>query len=150
MNNNFQKRKLKTEVTSNTKKPKLTKETKEEKPSTSIEEHSPLWEDYQLLAEQQDIDVNVSQNIIDLFKNECTIPFIARYRKAETKNMDPERLRDVKECYENIQGLKTKIRTVLKNVAKLDALDDRLKKKILSSRTLEELEHIVRISCYFC
>lgn len=131
------------------------KTTSEDEPSTSkkvkkLEEDSsevePEWRDYELLAEQKQLDFTISENIIKLFSKGNTIPFIARYRRSDTGNMDPEDLRDVKECYEEICDLKSKINTVVQTVNKMGQLNPKLRKSIVSVRSAEELELIVSIS----
>lgn len=52
------------------------------------------------MAQEQQIDLRVAQNIISLLDQENTIPFIARYRKELTGGMPPEKLRDVKDSYD--------------------------------------------------
>lgn len=52
------------------------------------------------MAQEQQIDLRVTQNIISLLDQENTIPFIARYRKELTGGMPPEKLRDVKDSYD--------------------------------------------------
>lgn len=48
------------------------------------------WTEPQLLAEIQNLDFQTSQNIIKLFKNDNTIPFICRYRKELIGDMTPD------------------------------------------------------------
>jgi uncharacterized protein len=52
------------------------------------------------VAQEQQIDLRIAQNIISLLDQENTIPFIARYRKELTGGMPPEKLRDVKDSYD--------------------------------------------------
>lgn len=52
------------------------------------------------MAQEQQIDLRIAQNIISLLDQENTIPFIARYRKELTGGMPPEKLRDVKDSYD--------------------------------------------------
>lgn len=78
-----------------------------------------------------------------MFANGNTIPFIARYRRDQTENMPPERLREAKDTFEDICQLRQKMRTVLKTVTKLGVLDSHLKKAVKSAKSLEELEIIV-------
>ena len=60
------------------------------------------WRDHEILAEQEGLDNWVAQNLVKLFDAENTIPFIARYRKEMTGNMEPEQLRHAKETFEEI------------------------------------------------
>lgn len=51
---------------------------------------STHWTDEQLLAELQHIDREASANIIQLFKDDNTIPFICRYRRELIGNLSPD------------------------------------------------------------
>lgn len=103
------------------------------------------WNDYELLAQQQDIKPNISRNLIKLFQDGNTIPFLARYRRDRTENMTPEKLREVKDTFDEICHLKQKMQTVIKKIAKSGALDSQLEKTIKCAKSLEELEIIVSI-----
>jgi len=46
---------------------------------------------------------SIAQNLINLFDNENTIPFIARYRRGLTNNMEAEQLRVVRDAYEELK-----------------------------------------------
>lgn len=96
-----------------------------------------------MLAENLSLQTHIAKNVINLFESGNEIPFIARYRKNETEYMSPEQLRDAKECYEDIKGLKQKMQNVLKALNKAKVLSDFLKHKITSCRDVEEIEHLV-------
>lgn len=115
------------------------------KPSSSKHEiinYNPYWHDYELLVGTQSINDAVAKRLIKLFDEENTIPFIARYRKDQTGNLTAEQLRDIKDEYDNIKLLKTKIRITLNNIKKQGQLDSKLRKIILGVHSVEELEHI--------
>ena len=105
----------------------------------------PQWTEYELLAEQYSLQLNVAKNVIELFEEGNTIPFIARYRRNATNNMTAEELRATKETYEEILTLKNKMTTVIKNLEKSAALTEQLKRAVTCSRTIEELEYVVSI-----
>lgn len=48
------------------------------------------WTDEQLLAEIQHIDYTTSANIIRLFNNDNTIPFVCRYRRELIGDLNPD------------------------------------------------------------
>ncbi|XP_063921739.1 S1 RNA-binding domain-containing protein 1 [Zophobas morio] len=102
----------------------------------------PQWTEYELLAEQYSLQLNVAKNVIELFEEGNTIPFIARYRRNATNNMTAEELRATKETYEEILTLKNKMTTVIKNLEKSAALTEQLKRAVTCSRTIEELEYV--------
>lgn len=89
----------------------------------------------------------MANNIIKLFKDGNTIPFIARYRKNVTNNITPKELRIAKETCEEISSLKSKIGLVLKNLKNSNLLSEELKYNLTAARTIEELEYVVCVSC---
>ncbi|XP_050310798.1 uncharacterized protein YdcI [Anthonomus grandis grandis] len=108
----------------------------------SMQDIQPAWDDAELLAEKSMIDEEVARNLIKLWEEGNTIPFIARYRKHVIGTMGPEELRTTKETFDEICTLKKKMCTVIKAVAQTKKLDNKLQKNICAVRTLEELEHI--------
>lgn len=55
-----------------------------------------------MLSERTSTEGWVCANLIQLFKEENTIPFIARYRKELTNNMDADTLREVQQTLEEL------------------------------------------------
>lgn len=100
------------------------------------------WSDFELLAEFQNIERHYAFNIVKMLKEGSTIPFMTRYRKCETGNMDAEQLREAKENFDKIIKLKEKQQTVIKSIEKLAKLTPDLEKNILSSKSFEEIEHL--------
>ena len=81
-------------------------------------------------------------NTISLLNEDCTIPFIARYRKEMTGNLDEVEIGEIvkyKELFENLEKRKT---TILKALEEQNELTPELGEKVKSaidSITLEEL-----------
>ncbi|XP_044269580.1 S1 RNA-binding domain-containing protein 1 isoform X2 [Tribolium madens] len=114
--------------------------TSAKKPKTvSLE---PQWSDYELLAEQLDLGLEVAKNIVKLFEEGNTVPFIARYRRDVTNNLEAEQLRAVKDTCDEITALRGKIGTVLRQLDKSEVLTEELRRSIVNSRSIEELEYI--------
>lgn len=107
--------------------------------------YEPQWSTHELLAEQLNLDLNVSKNLIELFDDGNTVPFIARYRRDVTDNLEAEQLRLAKETCDEINALKSKIATALKKLEKLNVLNEQVKQSVVNSRSFEELEYVV---CY--
>lgn len=56
-----------------------------------VSQHSTnTWTDVELLSELQNIDLRRSSNIIKLFEDDNTIPFICRYRKDMIGNIEAD------------------------------------------------------------
>lgn len=63
------------------------------------------WDLTSELSEQVECERTVIANVIRLFDQDNTIPFIARYRQDQTKSMEPEKLREVKEKLEELRSV---------------------------------------------
>ncbi|XP_044735468.1 S1 RNA-binding domain-containing protein 1 isoform X3 [Chrysoperla carnea] len=100
------------------------------------------WTEEQWLAESNQISVPVARNIIKLFENDNSLPFIARYRRDLTNNMTPEDLRAVKESYEILINVEKKADNVLKSLKTQGMLENRIKYAVLNARTIDEIDHI--------
>jgi len=96
----------------------------------------------QLLATELDLRLNQVQNALLLFAEGATIPFIARYRKERTDEMNEVQLRDVADRYTYLQELEERKAAILKAIAEQGKLTDELKAKIefcLQKMELEDL-----------
>ncbi|BAI80119.1 transcription accessory protein [Deferribacter desulfuricans SSM1] len=81
-------------------------------------------------------------NLIALYKEGNTVPFIARYRKEKTGGMDENVIREIIERYEYLVKLEERKSEVIKLIAEKNKLTDVLKQKILNSTTLKEVEDL--------
>lgn len=58
---------------------------------------------FQVLSERTDIELWVCANIIRLFNDDNTIPFIIRYRRELINNLDADSLREVQQTLEELR-----------------------------------------------
>ncbi|TVQ19167.1 MAG: RNA-binding transcriptional accessory protein, partial [Spirochaetaceae bacterium] len=72
----------------------------------------------------------------------ATIPFIARYRKEQTGEMDEVVLRAVHDALARFAALDARRTAVLKSLAERDLLTDDLRQQIATAPTLAELEDV--------
>ena len=82
------------------------------------------------------------ENTIQLLNEDCTIPFISRYRKERTGNLDEVQIEDIvkyKTLFEDLVKRKT---TILKALEEQKVLTDELKSKIGATTDLTTLEDI--------
>ncbi|GLG93191.1 S1 RNA-binding domain-containing protein 1 [Gryllus bimaculatus] len=100
------------------------------------------WRVEHVIADKLNLPPPIIKNVVRLFENENTIPFIARYRKEQTGNMEPEMLRRVKDNYERLLSVKQKIDTVAKSITKLNKMTPSILAALQSSQTMNEIEHI--------
>jgi protein Tex len=95
-----------------------------------------------LIAQLVGIKEIQSENTILLLAEGATVPFIARYRKERTGNLDEVQIESVKEAKEKMEELLKRKETILKTIQELDLLTVDLKKRIEDCFDPTELEDI--------
>jgi uncharacterized protein len=79
---------------------------------------------------------------VDLLLEDATVPFIARYRKEVTGNLDEEQIRQVAERYKYYQELEQRRATILSTIATQGKLTDDLRQRIGACFDRAELEDL--------
>ncbi|PHN99780.1 RNA-binding transcriptional accessory protein, partial [Rhodobacteraceae bacterium 4F10] len=82
------------------------------------------------------------QNTIELLNEDCTVPFIARYRKEKTGKLDEVEIGQIVQLKEQFEALEKRKAAILKAIEEQDALTDELKAKIEKTKDLTTLEDI--------
>lgn len=94
------------------------------------------------------IDLNVSvkqvESTLNLLSEGNTIPFIARYRKEVTGNLDEEQIRKISDVYEYQVNLLKRKEDVIRLIDEKGLLTDELKTNIMKCSKLVEIEDIYR------
>jgi protein Tex len=95
-----------------------------------------------IIAAEAGLDTRQVQNVVDLIADTNTIPFIARYRKEKTGNLDEVQLRLVRDRWEYLTELESRKETVLKSIAEQGALTDEIQAKIREALTKQAVEDL--------
>ncbi|MGC1204734.1 MAG: Tex family protein [Flavobacteriaceae bacterium] len=82
------------------------------------------------------------KNTIELLNEDCTIPFISRYRKERTGNLDEVQIGDIVKYKEQFEALEKRKIAILKALEEQDVLTSELKQKIESTQDLTALEDL--------
>ncbi len=80
--------------------------------------------------------------VIELLDDGGTVPFIARYRKEATGNLDEVQIRDIEEKLAYFRELVERRATILTSIAEQGKLTDELKTKIEATLDKSELEDL--------
>ncbi|MHC5597426.1 MAG: Tex family protein [Nostoc sp.] len=96
----------------------------------------------QLLATEINLKPHQVQNALELLAEGATIPFIARYRKERTDEMNEVQLRELAERYTYLTELEERKSVILSAIAQQGKLTDELKAKISSCLQKTELEDL--------
>mgnify|MGYP004458895143 FL=1 len=100
------------------------------------------------IVKQIGIELNLDEkkiiNVLSLLEEGNTIPFIARYRKEATGNMDEDNIKRINEYYEYQVNLLKRKEDVIRLIDEKGLMTDELKEKILGASKLVEVEDLYR------
>ena len=96
------------------------------------------------LVEELGLEQRKTEAAVKLIDEGNTIPFIARYRKEATGNLDDAELRKLFDRLTYLRNLNERIETILKSIEEQGKLTDELKNQIENVKTLAELEDLYR------
>ncbi|WP_299106020.1 Tex family protein [uncultured Winogradskyella sp.] len=82
------------------------------------------------------------KNTVELLNEDCTIPFISRYRKEATGNLDETQIEDIVKYKEQFETLEKRKKAILKALEEQCVLTDDLKQKIEKTQDLITLEDL--------
>lgn len=85
-----------------------------------------------------------SEVVLKLLEEGNTIPFIARYRKEATGNLDEDKIKQINEIYTYQVNLLKRKEDVIRLIDEKGLMTDELKEKILSATKLVEVEDLYR------
>lgn len=100
------------------------------------------WTDVDYISEINNVDKRITENVVKLFKEDNTIPFIARYRKNMTGSMESDKLRALLDSFEQVKVIKQRAATIIKSIDKLGKWSPEIHSAITSTKSLADLEHI--------
>ncbi|GJQ61256.1 MAG: RNA-binding transcriptional accessory protein [Melioribacteraceae bacterium] len=96
----------------------------------------------EVIAQELSIQPKQVKTVIDLFDDDATIPFIARYRKEHTGGLDEDALRIIEERLNYLTLLEDRKVTVLNSIEEQGKLTEELRDKIIAAMKLQEVEDL--------
>mgnify|MGYP001100773266 CR=1 FL=1 len=97
---------------------------------------------HQYIIQQTQISEKSIKNTLSLLSDDATIPFIARYRKEMTGNLDEIQIGEIVKFKELFEGLEKRKKAILKAVEEQDALTQELTSKINNTKDITTLEDL--------
>ncbi len=99
-----------------------------------------------VLAERIGRKLNINKGqvktVINLLDEGATIPFIARYRKEATGELDEVEILNIRNQLDSFQKFDSRVQAILKSMKEMDCLTSDLERKIRNAQTLSALEDI--------
>ena len=96
----------------------------------------------QLIASELNVGAHQVAATVALLDEGATVPFIARYRKEVTNNLDDTQLRDLEERLRYLRELEERRATILASIEEQGKLTDELRAAVEGAVTKQALEDI--------
>ena len=97
---------------------------------------------FELVAEDIKISTNQVEQTIKLYDEGSTIPFISRYRKEVTGNLDEEQIRDIVDKVTYFRNLEKRKEEVIRLIEEQGALTPELELAIKEAQVLQRVEDL--------
>ena len=94
----------------------------------------------QFIQNQLNTPVKGIENTVQLLSEDCTIPFISRYRKDQTGNLDEVQIEQIFKLNKQFEEIVKRKESILKTIEEQGQLSPELKLKIENSFDLQEIE----------
>lgn len=95
-----------------------------------------------IIAKKLNLNGHYVENTLQLLEEGCTIPFISRYRKERTGNMDEVQIAAISEANDKLKDIDKRKETVVKTITEQGKMTDELQKRIEDCWDANELEDI--------
>jgi uncharacterized protein len=82
--------------------------------------------------------------VLELIAEGATVPFIARYRKEKTGNLDEDQIRAIVDTQKKQENLFAAKQTAINGITELGKMTDELMANIVNAKTLKEVEEIYK------
>ena len=96
------------------------------------------------IALELNIRAEQVKSTLKMLEDGNTIPFIARYRKEVTGNLDEEQIRSISEVYEYQVNLLKRKEDVIRLIDEKGLLTDKIKTEVMNASKLVEVEDLYR------
>jgi uncharacterized protein len=96
----------------------------------------------EFIQKQLDISEKSINNTLQLLAEDCTIPFISRYRKDKTGNLDEVQIEQISKISKQFEEIIKRKESILKSIEEQDSLTPELRQRIEDSFDIQELEDL--------
>ncbi|WP_289060682.1 Tex family protein [uncultured Zobellia sp.] len=94
------------------------------------------------ISKQTQLPQKSIENTVELLNEDCTVPFISRYRKEKTGNLDEVEIGNIVQFKTQFEALEKRKTAILKAIEEQSGLTDELRHKIEQTDDLVSLEDL--------
>ena len=97
---------------------------------------------YKLISDNLGISQQIVEKVVAMLNDGATIPFISRYRKEATNNLDELAILDIQTQYNKFKEIVERKKYIIETLTKQEKLTDELLNQITSCWDSDTLEDI--------
>ena len=99
---------------------------------------------FEKISQELGFTQNQIQVVMELTQEWGTVPFIARYRKERTWDLDENHIRSIIELHTKLENIHAAKQTAVNGIVELGKMTPELMENILSAKTLKEVEELYK------
>ena len=95
-----------------------------------------------IISEALNVGVRQVEKTIELLESGATVPFVARYRKEVTGNLDEVRIAAIRDLLAKLKEIDRRRETILQSISEQGKLTPELEQQILNAQSMTDLEDL--------
>ncbi len=95
-----------------------------------------------VIAQQLNISTRQVQKTIELLEQGATVPFVARYRKEATGNLNEVQIAAIRDILLKLKEIDKRREAIMQSIEEQGKMNDELKAQLLNAMTMTELEDL--------
>ena len=95
-----------------------------------------------VIAQQLNIGTRQVQKTIELLEQGATVPFVARYRKEATGNLNEVQIAAIRDILLKLKEIDKRREAIMQSIEEQGKMNDELKAQLLNAMTMTELEDL--------
>ncbi|KAK3094188.1 hypothetical protein FSP39_025197 [Pinctada imbricata] len=103
---------------------------------------TPSWRLEEVISRRLEVHLRVVEAVVEMLDQGATIPFIARYRKERTRDLEVSKLREIQDQMEELRAVVQKMISIYNAICKVNKMSEGLGHTIRDCQTMVELEDV--------
>jgi hypothetical protein len=103
--------------------------------------------DISYIADIVKIEKSTVQKVLNLIEDDCTVPFISRYRRTHINNIDTDKVNKINSLYSEIKAARERAKEVEMALQKQNRISHTLKLALKRCKNVLEVEQFYKLCC---
>ena len=95
-----------------------------------------------IIATQLNLGTRQVEKTIELLEGGATVPFVARYRKEATGNLNEVQIAAIRDMLLKLKDIDKRRETIIQSIEQQGKMTDELRQQLMKAETMTELEDL--------